>query len=120
MWISLTTGWYSVVQHPDDEGALVVRARVRDDLVRLKQAYLPQLGPVQSSPNRDYQWRAAASKADFGAAMAKAVTTITYSNHKAAVERALGPVRAHLLNEVWRVLLALARPAPATSVHRPR
>lgn len=45
MWISMTCGFYSVVQRDDDPTSVVVRARVREDLVALRR-WVPMLGRI--------------------------------------------------------------------------
>lgn len=107
MWIATTTGFYSMVQSPDDPVVLIVRARVREDLERLKK-HLPEMSAIRSTPNRDYQFRALAKKSDVAVAIGKAVLEIGYPNYKAAAGARLGMARARLLGEVWRVLLGLA------------
>lgn len=60
MWLINPIGFFSIVQKPEDKrrGTLTVRARVRGDLVALRQHYLPGLGPVQESQDSDYRFRA--------------------------------------------------------------
>jgi len=48
MWLITPIGFFSIAQKPDDhaEDTLTIRARVADDLVALRESYLPALGRV--------------------------------------------------------------------------
>ena len=43
MWLMTPSGFFSIVQKPEDEqaGTLTIRARVRGDLERLRETCLP-------------------------------------------------------------------------------
>ena len=86
MWLVTTFGYFSVVQKSATKG-LTVRARVRSDLDRLRERYLPGLSPTKATPSNDYAYRATTSHAELGAAMAKIVADVTYANFKSEVER---------------------------------
>ena len=47
MWLFTNFGFFSVVQKPGERD-LTVRSRLRSDLERLRERYLPTLGPVIS------------------------------------------------------------------------
>lgn len=85
-------GCFSIVQK-HGTGQLTVRARVRSDLDRLRDRYLPTLTPTLEKPGSDYRHRATASHADLGAAMAGIVNGICYDNSKSEVERVQGHAR---------------------------
>lgn len=57
MWLMTRFGFFSVVQKPG-ETDLTVRARVEADLLALKAAYLPSMGPILANAGTDYQYRA--------------------------------------------------------------
>lgn len=109
MWIITPIGFFSVVQKTGDNqnGTLTVRARVRGDLVALKQHYLPGLGAIQESKDTDYRFRAQAPRAEVSAAMARLVEDLDYSNFKAKVTQRQGYKRASLYHDVWDVLYKL-------------
>jgi len=109
MWLITPTGFFSIVQKQGDisAGTLTVRARVRSDLVALKEEFLPSLGSITASTNTDYRYRATAPKADVAAAMAKIVEALDYDNFKNAVAKLQGQKRAKLYHDVWDVLYAM-------------
>ncbi|PBJ08469.1 NUDIX hydrolase [Pseudomonas sp. ACN5] len=109
MWLITPLGFFSIVQKSGDKqnGTLTVRARVRGDLVALKQHYLPGLGAIQESQDTDYRFRATAPRAEVSAAMARFVDDLDYSNFKSEVAKKQGNQRSHLYHDVWDVLLKL-------------
>ena len=103
MWLFTSFGFYSVVL--DRTGKkLMVRARARDDLDRLRDAYLPSLSKTMSSPKLDYPFRAFAKPTLFARAAAKIAKDIDYPNFKARVAKQMGEDRAHLYEKVWAVM----------------
>lgn len=57
MWLFTTFGFFSVVRKPG-EPILAMRARARDDLDRLRERCLPELGPTIAGGGTDYPCRA--------------------------------------------------------------
>ena len=106
MWIAHPDGFFSIVRKPGDT-QLTVRARVRADLERLRERWLPELGPTRVGEGTDYPYRAAVDPDDFGRAVAKMGETIDYSNFKGAVSRRQGSARAHAYGKVWSALYGL-------------
>lgn len=110
MWIFLAkAGFFSVVAHRSEPGMVVVRARARDDLVRLCDLYLPDRAAVLDTPTRDYGFRIVTPKASFATAMQRAAHDIDYPNFKSATAKVLGHERAALYGDVWMTMLALQR-----------
>lgn len=109
MWLITPVGFFSIVQKPDDQsaGTLTIRARLRGDLLALKQGYLPSLGVIKESGDTDYRFRAKASRSELAAAMASLVEGLDYSNFKSAVGKRQGGARANLYHDVWSVLYKL-------------
>lgn len=118
MWISTLDGFYSIVEHRDDQDVLIVRARDRHDLDRMI-ARLPALsrkarrfagwGDPQYTPDADYPWRMYANRDHVTSYMRRAIDHIDYGNYKNAVAATgtRGPRRARLYQRVWAVLLDL-------------
>ncbi|MBL8918126.1 MAG: hypothetical protein JNJ54_04625 [Myxococcaceae bacterium] len=106
MWISLVEGFFSVVECADDSSRVAVRARVKGDLVALRQ-YVPTLGRIHAGRGTDYPYRSYVSKEEFAAGLARAVVEgLRYRNYKGAVH-VRDPRRAALLTQVWSILRGL-------------
>lgn len=103
------TGFFSIVQKSADTNSdtLTVRSRVRADLERLREQYLPSLGPIQDGGGTDYKFRAQTPRAEVAAAMARLAEALDDSNFKTEVGMQQGHERAQLCGEVWDVLYAL-------------
>ena len=108
-WIITDAGFFSIVEKTEDRnrGTLTVRARVREDLVNLRERYLPSLGDITFSQHTDYPYRAIAERCDVAEAMANAVAGIRYDNFKNAAAKAQGKNRARVYEMVWRDLTRL-------------
>src|SRR5687767_7647679 len=102
MWLITNFGFFSVVEKPDDDsaGTLTIRARVKSDLVALRDRYLPSLGEITGG-GTDYKCRAKASREAVAVAMMKAALDIDYINFKNSVAKTHGSDRASLYHEVW-------------------
>lgn len=109
MWLLTPSGFFSIVQKPEDvkRGTLTVRARVRSDLESLKQSCLPGMGDIQESISNDYRFRTIAPRSEVAAAVAAMVEQLDYSNFKNQVEKQQGQPRASLYHDVWDVLYHL-------------
>ena len=105
MWLVTTRGFYSVVEDFHDRDRLLVRARVREDLVALADL-VPEL-EGEETPERDYRFRASVPRDVWSAAAAQLVRQIDYPNFKNAVAARQGVDRAHVYGDVWATLLEL-------------
>jgi hypothetical protein len=118
MWLALVEGFFSVVEHKDDATKVVVRARVRDDLVALRR-WVPSLGRIYALKGRDYPFRCFVSKAEFARGLATAVTEgLTYKNFKTAAS-ARYPRRAEVLAKAWAVFRRLEEIGGLASARAP-
>ena len=108
MWIITKIGFFSIVQKPWDKptGTLTIRARVHDDLVRLK-AFLPDMSDIIDSHDSDYRYRAFAARGSVSAAIANLSADIDYDNFKSEISASQGCARATLYGEIWQVLYGL-------------
>lgn len=110
MWLFTTFGFFSVVaerenaKNPPEKHLLVVRARVKKDLERLKDKYLPNASDILEIANRDYPYRVYAWKSDFQRAMPKIVEDVTYHNFKSEVEAKDSLEREQMYAQVWSVM----------------
>ena len=102
MWLLSPRGFFSVVQDRNDPDLLLVRARVGEDLERLRDL-LPGLEPVHGQ-GTDYPWRAWVDRDAWTRAVAAMCAEIDYDNFKNAVADRQGHSRANIYSEVWGVL----------------
>jgi hypothetical protein len=107
MWIITPWGFFSIVDKGGRKGQLCVRARDGEDLDRLRDTYLPRLGPTIDNEGTDYAFRAFAPRGAVAKAMAAAVKDITYDNMKDETFRQLGAKREGVYHRIWSALLAL-------------
>lgn len=101
MWLMTTRGFYSVVEHRDDPGRLLVRARCRADIDALGDLVAAE--PVLLD-DADYAWRVEVSRAEWAAALQVLAAEVRYPNFKSAVADAAHH-DAYL--RVWAALRAL-------------
>ena len=102
MWLLIPEGFYSVIRkHGDDR--LCVRARVRDDLDRLRDRYLPDLTETVETPGSDYRYRAWINPEQFAAGLAAVGRAIDYPNFKNEAAR-VDHGRADAYHQVWEAL----------------
>lgn len=106
MWIVHPDGFFSVVRKRGDT-QLTIRARVRADLERLRERWLPELGPTRAGEGSDYPYRASVEPEAFGRGLAELGASISYPNFKSEVARARGHERAHAYGKVWGALYRL-------------
>jgi len=107
MWVYAREGFFSIVldsDQRDPEFPIVIRARVRDDLIALQAAVSVPWGFPTEIPGRDYPYRVYVSRAELGQVMAHWAETLDYSNFKDAVKALQGYARASLYSRVWSVM----------------
>jgi hypothetical protein len=114
VWLTTTLGFFSVVRKPGD-GHLTIRARVKGDLVALRQQYLPSLGEIVEGAGTDYPYRATVAAEDLATAVGRMVLDIDYSNFKSAVLARQGLPREKVYARVWEALLGLEGLGPGDS-----
>ena len=103
MWLFTTSGFYSIVEKPWDRGTgtLTVRARVAQDLDRLRAGPLPALGPTTEDAEADYRFRAQAPREAVALAAAGLIRGIGYDNFKSEVGMRQGHQRSDIYLGVW-------------------
>jgi hypothetical protein len=109
MWLLTSAGFYSVVQKPG-ETELCIRARVREDLERLRE-YMPTLSATVETRSGDYRYRAWVSREGLAEGVARIAREIDYANFKSEVA-GRDPVRGRIYGEVWGVLGQLQAGGP--------
>lgn len=110
MWVFTPFGFFSVVRHRQRPDNVLVRARVRADLVALGKRLLGRVPPIRRTPNADYPYRLEVSKARLGEFMRSTVLDLDYPNFKSEVARRQGLARAHAYHEVWSSLMSIEDP----------
>lgn len=104
MWLFTTDGFYSAVTHPEAPESVVVRARARDDVLRLIEAV--GQGTLAETPHSDYRFRVRLPRDTWAAYVAAAAKAIDYPNFKAAIAERQGADRAHVYGAVWAAMFA--------------
>lgn len=111
MWIFTTTGYISAVENQEDKRTLILRARVKNDLVRFKTQYMNDLAGAQGAITfhryNDYPYRLIVDKASFQVGLMNAVLDIDYKNFKSAVAKVQGHERSTIYSRIWAVLIKL-------------
>jgi hypothetical protein len=103
MWTATKDGYFSAVQHRDQPGRLLVRARDSKDLEAVRgKGY--DIGRIIAMTDADYPYRALVEKAEWGRYLADSAAGIDYGNFKDAVYAA-DPARAKVYLGAWRELM---------------
>ena len=102
MWVFTKDGFFSVVEHRADPQLVLIRARTKDDGIRICKAL--DLKKVQCTPKADYPYRVTVAKARWALYLQNAALDIDYGNFKAAMERLHPAHRMDQLHEVWYVM----------------
>lgn len=101
MWIFTKYGFVSAVQHRDDAGTLLVRARDRQSLVRLAHQTDTT---IQRTPTADYPYRVTVSRYAFAQWVEDQIHDLRYPNFKSEVYVTRGAEFAEPLHEIWSVM----------------
>lgn len=128
MWLITQTGFYSAVQHRDDQNILVVRTRVYADalhladflVARFPDDYVNALPAnlIQTNEYSDYPWRVFVPRTQWVDFTMFESQAIAYGNFKDQVKKTQGYERAGVYGSVWSTLLELERKDPANSRRR--
>jgi hypothetical protein len=106
MWLMTKFGFFSIVKK-EGEAYLTIRARVKQDLLSLKEHYLTAIGAIEESDYTDYRYRVRVPCEAFAAALKDIALDIDYPNFKNSVARRQGRVRARVYEDVWHRLYDL-------------
>ena len=88
MWIFNKHGFFSAVEHRDDNSKVMVRARAKSDIEHLESVLFDYHGEkVESShtPEGDYHYRLTVSKKVWGEYLTKTADELDYDNFKNSV-----------------------------------
>lgn len=107
MWNITTIGFFTAVRSDEDPDMLVIRGRVRQDMLNVAK-YMPNMGKIEFHKERDYPYRALITPEDFGEGMKRlCMETIDYEKFKPAVAAKQGAKREALYTRIWSLLVAL-------------
>ena len=106
MWLMTDFGFFSIVKKEGEEH-LTVRARKKEDLLNLKERYLPSAGAIEVSDYTDYRYRVHVPRETFAEALRDIALDIDYPNFKNSVARKQGRARARVYEDVWHRLYDL-------------
>lgn len=104
MWLFTETGFVSVVQDRQDSNKMVVRARDKESLQPLMDAYGVKLVNLK---NRDYPHRVFLTRKQFVDWLVESGETLDYDNYKNRVSKTRGYDFASPLHDVWATMLRL-------------
>ena len=107
MWLVTEVGFFNIVCSDDDDikGLLTVKARSKQDLVKLED-YIPFTLPIEESDRHDYRFRRKALRRDVSAGIRQLVRGIDYPKTKPAISK-LNPDRDDIYLAVWSDLYAI-------------
>ena len=98
MWIAMNDSFVSVVVNRNDPKSVVVRARVKEDLVAL---FPPHANDIVEMTESDYRWRLFLDKKYVSAVIAERVMDIDYDNFKDSVPKTW---RKQAYNSIWSTM----------------
>lgn len=108
MWIATEHGFYSAVEHRNKKNTVIIRARVRQDLVQMINAMKWKNITVVDSPSADYPHRIVITKKQWAEFVTEAALGIDYPNFKSRVGKH-DPERAYVYHDVWADLMKLEK-----------
>lgn len=98
MWLCTKNSFISVVQHRERPDDVLVRARVKNHLVRF---FPEKSGQIQRDDDADYRWRLLIPKQELADRISVYILqSLNYDNFKAAQD-ADDPAWSCFLHEVW-------------------
>lgn len=107
MWIFTRDGFFSAVEHRENDGLVMLRARFRGDLERLVDRIAHDDPPaIQETPRADYRYRTVIEKGAWAEYLAHAALEIDYPNFKHEVLADAESERDSAYHRIWSVLLA--------------
>lgn len=102
MWLFTDSGFVSAIRFDNSKNEITVRARDKRSLGELVELTNAE---VIKRNDTDYPYRVIISDADWSAWVSSKALTIDYPNFKNRVYQTRGKKFAHLLSDVWSVML---------------
>jgi hypothetical protein len=106
MWIFTESGFYSIVQKPEDvlTGTLTVRARSLEDMQNLCHQMGMSESRIQHNTGTDYPYRVRVPRSVFRSWLSAQGDLIDYPNFKDRVHFTTNGGRAVLYARVWNIM----------------
>lgn len=102
MWVLMNDAFFSVVQHREEKDVLVVRARVREDLIA---AFSVEADSIIESTDSDYRFRIFVTRRELKKALSTYIDDyLDYDNFKGSIHPK-DKLRYSVYMSVWAVLL---------------
>jgi hypothetical protein len=103
VWLFTPFGFFSAVAHRNAPDKLLVRARVYEDLVALKQQC--KCSGIVTMKKSDYPYRVVVSRTEYARFVAQFVTEgVNYTNFKSGVLKSQGYGRESLYMDIWSTM----------------
>jgi hypothetical protein len=116
MWIMTDVGYLSIVEHQDDPGLLLVRARVGEDITSVFGDV-----EVEEKPGADYLYRAVLDRGFVANVLREKVMTLDYTSHAkdVAIQRSHTVAgRSSAYYATWTAMAKIQPYAPYATVPR--
>ena len=111
MWVFTTRGFFSIVEHKKDPNRVVIRARIRKDIEKVKTLFEEmglEASDILESLNSDYKYRIFAGRIDWASVMTQLITDMEYTNFKNAVyevdSREIRVKRHEAYLDIWAIM----------------
>ena len=101
MWIAMNDSFVSIVQSRDCDSEVVVRARVREDLVALFPTWESL---IIESEDSDYRFRLFMDKEAVSYVIRDRILDIDYDNFKNSIDHKTQPWRYRAYTRIWQTL----------------
>lgn len=113
MWLMNKNGFFSLVQHNQDEDVLMIRARVRADL---EEAFPDDIDQIVETIDGDYRYRISLPREQVKQYVASTLDDLTYTSHaKEEMSAGKEPGRIRAYMSVWSTLGDLQPGGPYNS-----
>lgn len=107
MWIASELGFFSVVVDRQQPGALLVRARSRQDLERLCLSGGFYAGNIRVTSHADYLYKMTLDRSEVVRVLSLLVQGLEYGNFKGHTAKTLGVHRADIYHDAWAAFLRI-------------
>lgn len=128
MWLFTQHGFFSVVQHKNNPGLVIIRARASEDIewvanfINEGRSHIPSRlhAGVQKTLDSDYRFRIVATREEYQDLLKHLGDELDYTNFKDTVHG--DPVRDRAYMDTWQTMQAFqsAKARPATAASQPR